>query len=138
MSYKLFLDDVRNPEDCVHYMHKRVGPDNPLYLQEWTIVRNYDDFVNTIKQSGLPELVSFDHDLADEHYGSLQTVEGAEEHESWEGREKTGYDCAIFLLEYCYWRDLPLPKCFVHSMNAVGSERITKLLNTPMHVSIKS
>jgi hypothetical protein len=67
---KLFLDDIRNPEDCIHYMHKRIGSFNPIYLAEdWIIARNYDDFVRIITASNhIITHVSFDHDLAIEHY----------------------------------------------------------------------
>lgn len=58
MSYNLFLDDIRNPSDCIHYMY------TPIYTSvDWVIVRNYNEFVKTIEEKGLPEIVSFDHDL---------------------------------------------------------------------------
>ena len=37
---KVFLDDVRNPKDCVTYMHQRIGDKNPIYLEEWVIAKN--------------------------------------------------------------------------------------------------
>ena len=55
----LFLDDLRNPKDVIWVNLPEV---------EWTVVRNYDDFVNTIIDKGVPTRISFDHDLADEHY----------------------------------------------------------------------
>ena len=65
-TYNLFLDDVRNPKDCCQYM-----PDAKFYFDsEFVIVRNYDEFVNFIRKNGLPNIISFDHDLADEHYSS--------------------------------------------------------------------
>ena len=65
-TYNLFLDDVRNPKDCCQYM-----PDAKFYFNsEFVIVRNYDEFVNFIRKNGLPNIISFDHDLADEHYSS--------------------------------------------------------------------
>lgn len=63
---KIFLDDIRHPVDCVKYMHTRIGPKNPLYLDEWLIVRTYDDFKDVIiKNAGNISHVSFDHDLSD-------------------------------------------------------------------------
>ena len=83
---KLFLDDVRPAPD-----------------DSWTIVRSYDDFVAYISRYGVPDLISFDHDL---------------------GAGKSGYDCAKWLMEngYCLkmWR--------VHSMNPVGRDNIKFLL----------
>jgi hypothetical protein len=130
MSYKLFLDDSRNPEVCVHYMHLRIGPDNPLYLEEWVVVRNYDEFISTIKKLGIPDVVSFDHDLVFEHYGISQNREDHELYHNREDRQKTGYDCAQWLVNYCEKKDKLLPKWFVHSDNAIGAERITELLKS--------
>lgn len=129
MKY-LFLDDYRNPEDCLNYMAPRVGPDVSLYKsQDWSIVRNYPAFVEYILKNGLPDMISFDHDLADVHY-----------HESmYQGRkvymkyiettsEKTGYHCAQWLVNYCIDKNEKLPAYIVHSMNPVGAENIMHLL----------
>lgn len=48
MTYKLFLDDTRDP---------------PSALGDCVIVRTYDEFVQTIRARGCPEFISFDHDL---------------------------------------------------------------------------
>lgn len=130
MSYKLFLDDKRNPVHCVTYMHLRIGKKNPIYLENgWVIARNYESFKNTIESMGLPEFISFDHDLAIEHYGI-----GTESKEAWEwyhmrtDREMTGYDCAKWLVNYCLDNKLVLPEYAVHSDNPVGSDNILKYL----------
>ena len=68
-SKNLFLDDFRKPHDCMSYMPHRIGTSAAIYTQlDWEIVINYDEFVEWIKTNGIPEIVSFDHDLADEHY----------------------------------------------------------------------
>lgn len=128
MGYKLFLDDKRTPAQCVSYMHRRIGRLNPIYIQnEWVICRNYVCFKNTIEKMGLPEFVSFDHDLADEHYGISE--DGAlEEYYGWEGRTETGYDCAKWLVDYCMEHKLELPQWAVHSMNPIGVGNITSYL----------
>lgn len=42
---KIFLDDVRIPEDCAKYMYTRIGPENIRYLdKDWVICKNYDEF----------------------------------------------------------------------------------------------
>ena len=67
---KLFLDDIRVPFDCAKYMR----PDDLKYMYEdeqWDVVRTYDDFVGYIEHFGVPDLISFDHDLADEHYSPM-------------------------------------------------------------------
>lgn len=120
MGYKLFLDDNRNPVHCVTYMHSRIGRKNFLYLQnEWVICRTYTSFVNTIESMGLPEFISFDHDLSD----TIWTPE-----DIFDDVEKTGYECAKWLVNYCLDHKLQVPDYAVHSMNPVGAERIMSYL----------
>lgn len=88
---KLYLDDIRNPK-----------------TDGWTVVRNFDEFVNHITLNGLPEEISFDHDLGD--------------------NEKTGYDSAKWLCEYCWTNGLPIPTWNVHSANPVGRDNIVQLI----------
>ncbi|WP_353149525.1 cyclic-phosphate processing receiver domain-containing protein [Chryseobacterium sp.] len=110
----LFLDDIRYPVEAYHYTRQ------DIFLKgEWHIVRNYEQFVNRILEKGLPELISFDHDLADKQ-SSVQN--------SREAMEKTGYDCAKWLVEYCIDNHLDLPEFYCHSMNPVGKENIISLL----------
>jgi hypothetical protein len=116
----LFLDDERIPTETI-----------PEY-SPWMVVINYDEFVAHITKHGLPDLVSFDHDLADEHKTDfiIQTARygfctpGYEEY-----TEKTGLDCAKWLVDYCQTNGRPLPLCSVHSFNPVGAANIQSYLN---------
>lgn len=75
----------------------------------WTVVRSYHDFIQIISQSfGYIDAISFDHDL---------------------GGDKTGYDCAKFLIEYCYQNSYTPPQCYVHSANPIGRENIITYIN---------
>lgn len=127
MSYKLFLDDVRDPIHCVHYMHTKIGALNPIYLEnDWVIVRNYAEFYETLNLMGMPDLVSFDHDLADEHY--MSGDQGKVDYTTY--KEKTGYDCAKWLVEYHQSNlDTTFPKCIYHTMNPIGYENMEKYVN---------
>ena len=109
MSYNLFLDDTREP-------HKFLKD----YIRAWVVVRTYNEFCRTITERGLPGFISYDHDLADEHY--VQSVDYSK------FKEKTGYDCAKFLIEYCEKHKVSIPQYQVHSMNPVGRENIISLL----------
>ena len=125
MSNKLFLDDVRNPIDCILYIKDKI------YAEEWDIVRNYNEFINYITENGIPDLISFDHDLADEHYSPTMYDGGSlYNHLYSEFKEKTGYDCAKWLCDYCSQNGLPLPTYLVHSMNPVGRDNILGVLKT--------
>jgi hypothetical protein len=116
---KLFLDDIRQPQECIHYMQKRIGALNPIYLEDWTVVRNYKDFVDAVTNH-IDEIthVSFDHDLADIHYDPTTWREG------FVYQEETGHDCAVWLKDFYKEKGKELPILFVHSMNPVGTQNI--------------
>lgn len=116
---KLFLDDIRQPQECIHYMQKRIGALNPIYLEDWNVVRNYKDFVEAVTNH-IDEIthVSFDHDLADIHYDPTTWREG------FVYQEETGHDCAVWLKNFYKERGKELPILFVHSMNPVGTQNI--------------
>lgn len=106
MKKLLWLDDFRDPSER-------------LFLLDYTDVvwvKDYEEFCEYLDNNDLPDAISFDHDLADEHYDStILTVDY---------KEKTGLDCAKKLVEVCEERSQPLPRCIVHSMNPVGSRNI--------------
>jgi len=116
---KIFLDDIRQPNECAKYMHTRIGKYNSIYLEDWVIVRNYDEFVLEVSKN-FPNIshISFDHDLADIHYDPSTGKE------SFEYDEKTGYDAAKWLKDYYKNNAHPLPILYVHSMNPVGTQNI--------------
>lgn len=125
----LYLDDFRNPVDSYH-MFK-----DTIYLREgWDVVRNYEEFVVYIKENGIPDLISFDHDLADEHYVPQEYWDHYEDSKSCQEerypdyKEKTGYDCLNFLLEILMEnrKELPLPKILFHTANPVGRDNMKK------------
>jgi hypothetical protein len=127
MKTYLFLDDMRVPSDCVNYMATRFS-DSAMYTREtWTVVKDYNEFVNYITQKGLPDFISFDHDLADEHYDpSMYTNNYGDVAKNF--KEKTGMDCAKWLVNYCLDNNKKLPNFVVHSMNPAGTKNIQSLL----------
>lgn len=75
----------------------------------WFIIRSHHDFIHKISTSfNQIECISFDHDL---------------------GEEKTGFDCAKYLVEYCINNNVIPPQTYVHSANPVGRENIILLIN---------
>jgi len=107
IPYYLFLDDIRKPSEVTWIKLPRLN---------WLIVRNYKDFVKMITDRGLPAAISFDHDLVDLHY-----VNG-------EISEKTGYDCAKWLIQFCMDNDFPFPEYYIHTMNPIGADNINGLI----------
>lgn len=124
----LWLDDIRNP----YLDYEGKVPKIPGHVVEWVL--SYQEFVDWIKKFGLPAIISFDHDLAFEHYTPFEYWDGYEAskkyQESKEYTEKTGMDCAKWLVQYCSDNNLELPKFFVHSANPVGADNIRGLLNS--------
>ncbi len=75
---------------------------NNIYLSlEWIIVRNYEEFVQAVT-TDFPEVISLG--------------------------EKSGYECAKWLVEYCLDNNLDLPFCYVHSKNVAEKDNINNLL----------
>jgi len=122
----IFLDDIRIPYEVGNYIFPVTLIDQ-YRKEEWIIVRNYDEFCQAIEDN-YPYIskISFDHDLADIHYDPSTWIE------DFEYDEKTGLDCAKFLIDY--WQNknntkVKFPQCYIHSMNPVGAKNIKNLIN---------
>ena len=128
MRYNLFLDDFRHPYDCVVYM-----TNTGIYSKwSWVVAKNYDEFVSIITEKGMPDFISFDHDLADEHYAPEEIWNDPEavQKRMENFKEKTGLECAKWLCDYCIDYRETLPPFEVHSMNPVGAENIKGYLES--------
>lgn len=116
-EYSLFLDDVRQPNNVTWVT---------LPMTTYTIVRNYKEFRDAIWNKGIPKFVAYDHDLSDEHYENYDGFDDNGEliinYEKM--KEKTGYDCAKFLVNECNKLGVKHPPYVVHSMNPVGKNNI--------------
>ncbi len=117
--YNLFLDDYRNPKTSSFLSNKEI-----YITLDWVIVRNYDEFVSCITKNGLPDLCSFDHDLADSHYNNDVDINYDDY------QEKTGYHCAKWLIDYCIDNNLKPPNYLVHSMNPAGANNIVGIIES--------
>ena len=130
MKNLLWLDDLRNP---FIDEEKRVPIGNDKWNINWVL--NYEQFVQWIEIYGLPDAISFDHDLADEHYTPeyfWDDYEESKKFQEWRGKtyqEKTGMDCAKWLVDFCMDNKVELPKFYVHSANPPGADNIRGLLN---------
>ena len=133
MSYNLFLDDNFTPTEIANL--ETVDAHRKRYRNlDWIVVRNYVDFVDTINQKGLPDIISFDHDLAPEHYEQVLSDD------NWQMSDndivinynsfkiETGYHAAKWLLAYCDWHKLELPFCMIHSQNKIGKRNLINIL----------
>jgi hypothetical protein len=111
----LYLDDVRVPTDS-----------------RWEVVKNYDEFVAHIKMNRLDsyEVISLDHDLGDtamnEYYNNVHPNYTLDYNNI---VEKTGMDCAKWLVAESMTHHIPLPQIYVHSANPIGSANIMGYIN---------
>lgn len=101
MTYRMFVDDIRNP--------------NWVYADEdtsdWQVCRTVEEAQNVISDLGWPCWISFDHDLGD--------------------HIPTGYDLAKWLVEQDLDGNLMPDNFSyaVHSANGPGRENIEGLLS---------
>jgi len=98
MTYNMYLDDIRNPKTS----------------RDWCVVRSFDEATKMMLSFGIPEYISFDHDLG-------------------EADERTGYDLAKWIVEQDMDGKLSIPDVFefnVHSANSVGTANIQSYLDS--------
>lgn len=121
MKTCLYLDDKRTPTTTING------------YKPWKVVRNYDEFVEHINNNGVPDLISFDHDLSQEHlddYWRQFTEKGYQQPDYESYQEKTGLDCARFLVDLVQAdKNLRIKQCCVHSHNPVGAANIQSFIN---------
>lgn len=112
---RVYLDDVRTPIE-----------------EDWIVCRDYNDFVNKVSEIGLENIymISLDHDLGEtairEYFKNVKTnyiLDYANIH------EKTGYDCAKWLVDESMEKEVDLPLIMVHSANPIGSSNIMGYIN---------
>ena len=117
----LYLDDVRTPSNVLPGYHP------------WKVVRTYDEFISYITEHGMPDFVSFDHDLADEHMNDYYEQVGQQGYQipSYDQfQEKTGLHAAMWLVEYSQHTNTPINRVSVHSHNPVGAKNIQDCINS--------
>jgi hypothetical protein len=111
----LYLDDVRTPK-----------------ADNWEVVRNYDEFIAHIKLKGLGayEVISLDHDLGEgamvEYYTNVKPNYELDYNRI---PEKTGMDCARWLVAKSMNTKIPLPAIYVHSANPIGAANMMGYIN---------
>jgi hypothetical protein len=127
-KYNIYLDDVRtpcNPNPTTH--------DAP----EWTVVRNYEEFVAKIIEVGLENIamISLDHDLGDTAMMEWHTNVYHNYKLDYDNiKEKTGMDCTKWLVEQ-WMNGAPVVPVMVHSANAIGSANMMGYINNYKHIN---
>lgn len=115
---KLYLDDVRVPTD-----------------DSWILVKNYDEFVNTVLREGIEsfDTISLDHDLGDtamaEYFNNVRRNFTIDYDNI---KEKTGLDCAKWLVNHYLEKpkeSFTFPLVYTHSANPIGAANIMGYVN---------
>jgi hypothetical protein len=127
---RIYLDDVRTPVE-----------------KGWRVVRSFEEFVKAVEEIGLGkiETISLDHDLGDSAMLEYHRNVSPNYLLNYDNiTEKTGYDCAKWLVKRFYmenpdWeklprdvkraRPIPFPKVYTHSANPIGSANIMGYIN---------
>ena len=131
MKQKIYLDDIRTPVNT-----------------DWVVVRSYDEFVEKVRELGFEniDVISLDHDLGDtamNEYFNNVSPNYTLDYSNIE--EKTGMDCAKWLVDYYYdnynfaedliprknkkINGITFPKVYTHSANPIGSANIMGYIN---------
>lgn len=117
---KLYLDDQRTPLD-----------------KDWIVVRNYNEFVEKIREHGLYSFhtISLDHDLGEsamsEYFNNVRFNYTLDYNNI---NEKTGYDCIKWLIlhfmeEVGPGEEFYFPQIYSHSANPIGAANIIGYAN---------
>jgi hypothetical protein len=120
MKERIYLDDVRTPID-----------------KDWIIARNYDEFVRIVKTYGLENIktISLDHDLGDSAMKEWHKNVYHNYTLNYDNiTEKTGYDCAKWLVEQ-WMNGEPVVDVYTHSANAIGASNIMGIINNYRHIN---
>jgi hypothetical protein len=128
-NFCLFIDDERFPINIGQNNQKSAFEltGNYIYKQlDWVIVRSFGEFVKVIEEKGVPEYISFDHDLKDFHYYHYSTYTVYTGKIDYTIVEGTGFECAKWLIQYLLDNDLDAPEILIHTQNNVGGENIRK------------
>ncbi len=97
---KLYLDDIRTPKD-----------------DDFIIVRSFQEAIKFVQENGIPNYISFDHDLGCDDLNNIYP---------------SGYDFAKWLIEMNLDNLYKFPEDFkfnVHSANPIGKANIEGILN---------
>ncbi len=123
MKKLLWLDDIRNPfiEDWL----MQYAPQFTYGEREIIWIKSYKEFVEWIKENGLPYMIAFDHDLG-EDVAKEKVARGMSKRQARIQKRETmsGFDCAKWLVEYCINVKVELPQWTIQSANPVGRDNI--------------
>ena len=132
MKCNIFLDDERFPvnrkgEGDQMSAYELTG-NKKYFLLNWIIVRDFDEFVNVIgkviEEHNEIGIISFDHDLKDEHYHYYRMFTVYTGWIDYTVLEGTGFECAKWLINYMLNNNLKCPEILIHTQNTVGAKNI--------------
>ncbi len=108
VTMKMYLDDIRVPKNDYDI-----------------VVRSFEDAIKFVENYGVPNFISFDHDLGCDEMGNIL---------------KSGYDFAKWLVDMDIENIHKFPNDFtfnIHSANPIGRNNINAILNNYLDFKIK-
>lgn len=133
------LDDVRDPKDCyLHGEKKKLVDFSGIPAGSWNIVRDYDQFIFKIKKYGIPLAISFDNDLAPQHYKDYQKA-ALSGYFDWQFvQPKMGLHALTYILELCKKENKKIPKIYIHTANHFARAEMERILGLESSAELKS
>lgn len=126
-TYNIFLDDNRNPIDVYEYTNRL-----EYKMFAWKVVRSYQEFVDLFTErlmnNELPRLVSFDHDLATEHY-LIAARNFLNEFDENSVNIPTGWHALLWMINTYVEDDMKLPHILLHTKNPAGKKNMQSLID---------
>ncbi len=107
MTYNLFIDDERNPDNIVCIV---AGVPQGL---EWKIARNSDQALAIVQDFGMPKFMALDHDLG-----------------LWAGKWDITPNFLHLLVSQLWEEGQPIPDYVIHSQNSVGRENMRSFMES--------
>ncbi len=124
----LFLDDRREVDEAWLFDSDTLLT-NFSGIDNWIIVRSYDEFVRWIDMNGIPDNVSFDHDLCEDAMVQFENAlanNGFIDYVKY--TQKTGKHCAEYLVKSCKEKNIPIPNYYIHTANHLAAPIIRDIL----------
>lgn len=117
---------------CVYVDEKKIPKNlDPLKYNPWIVCQHPNDFCDYIRKHPLPDMISLNHDFADEHYidfANHQAI-GIEAINYDKFKVATGLHLMRWLIHWCMENDLDLPVINVHSENTLGTANMVQEAN---------
>lgn len=128
-AYKLQYPELKT---CVYVDDLRLPIQRLEGYADWVVCRSWAEWVEYLSMRGVPDHVSFDHDLAQEHLDDFRKYEfeGIAAINYGDFKQWTGLGCAQYYCEFCELHNLEMKGVAAHcTERPLGARNIRETLN---------